>query len=851
MRKVVILCLCFFWVSFAIAQSAAPYPATDDEFVGPFSSWLNVKNFGAKGDGVTDATAAIQAAINAIGNSNSTASVVYIPAGTYLIKGTLKVNYKTNVSIMGENPATTIIKWGGAKNGTMLYVDGTAYSRFDRITWNGNKSAANAVDQSWDGKGYFDTGNEYAEDIFTDVGIGIRGGFLNQGFAETNIIRCKFIRNTSAGVSLGNFNALDIWVWYSVFQDCYVGVTNTAGAGNFKVYGCIFRNSSLSDITIGNTGEFSFRDNTSTNSNAFLLAQFSGNPATISIQGNLIIDPIGGRSPIELRNQGPVTFMDNIIRSRTGFPYPVVWFNTAPNGDLVAINNTYTVANHIDAPNIRTVIYDNPTVSQSSLSNLKEPSIPGPRPNLKRQVFEVPVNANAATIQSVINKANAQKGSRPVVHFPFGSYFITSTITLPAGTDIQLVGDGNGNVRPTWLKWSGTGAGPVLSIAGPTKATIRDLAVDGGNIAVGIQITNVDQKGARVFMQQAEVHNNQTNLSVNGLDHTLVVAHSSGFSNGSVNSIEVIGGSLAQAGTPQEGRTIIYAGAESDNTISHQVTKGGNLLIRDMWYESGSSGQYLVLPGSGIFTAEGCHATSPQSMSVPQLLLNNFNGRAVITTTNLSNDVVVKGNGSKTSFLSIANLSDRSSYLTNTTSPAGDVRSLNVRARSSSGSSPLNNVGTTASNTYITTMFGPIRTVHADILTALPANITNLRLFKVWVTHGTKGIELKNSSIASSSSIENKSISSVVKSFRLQGTTFNVFPNPVIDEATVFIQATESTTIHFKLFDSKGALVKNFETSIHAGPNEIKVNIKGLARGSYILQAAWSGEIASNKLIKE
>ena len=180
--------------------------------------------------------------------------------------------------------------------------------------------------------------------------------------------------------------------------------------------------------------------------------------------------------------------MDNIIRSRTGFSQPVVWFNTWPDGDLIALNNTYTVDKHIDAANIRAVIYDNPTVSRSSLSDLKEPSIPGPRPNYNRQVFEVPANANAATIQSIINKANAQKGNRPIVHFPYGSYSISSTITLPAGTDIQLVGDGNGDLSPTWLKWSGSGSGPVLSIVGPTKATIRDLSVNGGNLAVGIQI---------------------------------------------------------------------------------------------------------------------------------------------------------------------------------------------------------------------------------------------------------------------------------------------------------------------------------------------------------------------------
>ena len=57
------------------------HPATDDEFVGPFASLINVKTqFGAIGDGVTDETAALQAALNTIGNNNSISTVVYLPA---------------------------------------------------------------------------------------------------------------------------------------------------------------------------------------------------------------------------------------------------------------------------------------------------------------------------------------------------------------------------------------------------------------------------------------------------------------------------------------------------------------------------------------------------------------------------------------------------------------------------------------------------------------------------------------------------------------------------------------------------------------------------------------------------
>jgi hypothetical protein len=58
---------------------------TGEEFTGPFPSWKNVKtDYGAKGDGVTDDTPAIQAAINDLRNMPGNAwSTLYFPAGVY------------------------------------------------------------------------------------------------------------------------------------------------------------------------------------------------------------------------------------------------------------------------------------------------------------------------------------------------------------------------------------------------------------------------------------------------------------------------------------------------------------------------------------------------------------------------------------------------------------------------------------------------------------------------------------------------------------------------------------------------------------------------------------------------
>lgn len=90
---------------------------------------LNVKDYGAKGDGTTDDTAAIQAAIDAA--VSTLAMAVYIPAGTYIITTPLLIQTYSDSdatidgvkwwegrapALIGENKSTSIIKKTG--NGT-------------------------------------------------------------------------------------------------------------------------------------------------------------------------------------------------------------------------------------------------------------------------------------------------------------------------------------------------------------------------------------------------------------------------------------------------------------------------------------------------------------------------------------------------------------------------------------------------------------------------------------------------------------------------------------------------------------------------------------------------------------
>src|SRR5258708_6082749 len=84
----------------AAAMASSPVAAHamgDEEFVGPFPSWANVKaNYGAVGDGETDDTTVIQKALDALGPNNPT---LYFPAGTYRITQTLTLARQGHVSI--------------------------------------------------------------------------------------------------------------------------------------------------------------------------------------------------------------------------------------------------------------------------------------------------------------------------------------------------------------------------------------------------------------------------------------------------------------------------------------------------------------------------------------------------------------------------------------------------------------------------------------------------------------------------------------------------------------------------------------------------------------------------------
>jgi len=633
----------------------------DDEFIGPFSSWLNVKTkFGAVGDGVTDDTIAFQYALNALESASSHASVLYIPAGTYKITSGLDYvstncsTYCIGKSIIGESPTNTILKWqGDATESAMFTLDGINRMQFDRLTLDGSGAQITLINETMHQGCCYDGSNEYSDDIFENAAIGIQAGDNTVGCcsAETKVDRDIFSNFTKAGISLEDWNALDWYVRYSTFEHNHYGVTNAYGAGGAMHLDHNLFEYNYIDSGWGNGSNQSYTYNTSYYSGIFFEGSPYGN--TSILIGNTVLMP--QTAAISMPSIGPLTLINNTIEgsitaAQSSNSDRVTFADGSTstlNSYVTSMGNTYVSATPFSVQN---VTYGTNVISGgltsindtvASISNIHPalPVMPGPLPNNHRKIYEVPQGASGATIQTTINQAIAENnGNRPVVHIPWGQYSVTSTITIAGNSDVQIVGDS----MQTILNWNGSTSSSVFALLPPSHVEIRNLMINATSSSAGILVEGYDLPGDRIYTNFAAESSpgSSHNLLVNGFDNTLVqmddFAHG-GLTNSSSTSVLVVGGPLTRAGNTTPGYTGLFMGASCCSTDSYRVEDGGTIVLAGFWYEQGGP-SWLDLDGaSGNFIGYEDNIAVPSGGSLPSFTANNFTGNLTITNSGITN----------------------------------------------------------------------------------------------------------------------------------------------------------------------------------------------------------------------
>ena len=303
----------FALLMFAAFAATAAIPLPELNWV-PGSDWLNVKNFGAKGDGTTDDTAALQKAFDAVQDG----TVIYFPPGVYPVSSELVIIKKppfkgkekrllgTGIYGHGRN---TVLRWQGKADGTILRDRGMLHCRMIGLTFDGSGKAAAGLNHDNDNK--FETHLYYAFCEFRNFS---KFGVLSEknsidGLSTAEIaFEHTIFDNCGTAISFTSFNDYNY-----TFDGCRFANNKAVAVecvnGNFYVRNSRFENNGT-DVAANPEHASSIRRSVSVNAGTFL--KFGNSVSPMTVENCYVAD---WRDAAAITSFGaPLTLFDNTFR---------------------------------------------------------------------------------------------------------------------------------------------------------------------------------------------------------------------------------------------------------------------------------------------------------------------------------------------------------------------------------------------------------------------------------------------------------------------------------------------------------------------------------------------------------
>ncbi|KAK0615339.1 pectate lyase superfamily protein-domain-containing protein [Bombardia bombarda] len=429
------------WIEKIARQGVAPYAGAG------YKVFRNVRDYGAKGDGITDDTAAINRAISDGGRcgpgcsgTTKTPALVYFPHGTYRVTAPIVDFYYTQ--LIGNPACKPIIKASSNFVGAWM-IDGDQYGA-DGLAWGATnvfwRQIANFIlditDVSADTKLavihwptsqatslsniYFkmsDAPNTKHQGLFMEEGSGgYLGDLVFDGGAQALAIGNQQFTMRNLAIQNAQTAIQQAWSWGWTYQginikNCTVGFDFTSVGTVLQVGSVVILDSEISDTPVGIAyGSTTASDSETTPdvANNFIFENVALNnvPVAIKAYSKTVLPGTASRTVITAWGKG---HSYNATSGPFDISGPIVPNSRPPN--LVVNGKYYTRSKpqHTDVP-------------LSQFVSLRHAGAKGDG-----------VTDDTAAINSAL--ASAAKASQ-IVHIDYGIYVVTSTIKIPPGSRI-------------------------------------------------------------------------------------------------------------------------------------------------------------------------------------------------------------------------------------------------------------------------------------------------------------------------------------------------------------------------------------------------------------------------------